>query len=86
MDELPAAKTGPHLIQEADVGSGEKSPGQQDTEALINQIAERPAAPAGCATPASAPTSLPGATPDPGLAVTPDGTPVPADSTSAGPP
>lgn len=79
MDEQPAAKKGPHLLDEADVGSGEKSPGQQDTEALINQIGERPDAPA---KPGTA-----GAQPDPDTAVAPAGVrPRPADSASAGPP
>ena len=82
MDEHPAAKTGPHLLDEADVGSGEKSPGQQETEALIDKIGERPAAlPAEQASKISA-----SITSRLDQAVAPAGICVPADSTSAGPP
>lgn len=45
MDEQPAAKSGPHMMDEPDVGSGEKTPGQRETEALIESIGERPAQP-----------------------------------------
>ncbi|MBC7512882.1 MAG: hypothetical protein H7234_00410 [Herminiimonas sp.] len=33
-----AAKESPHLINEADVGSGEKTPGQCETDAVVAQI------------------------------------------------
>lgn len=82
MDEQPAAKTGPHLLDEADVGSGEKSPGQQETEALIDKIGERP-------TPSPAEPALntgAGIAPDPDQAVAPAGIRAPADGTAAGPP
>lgn len=39
-----AAKESPHLIDEADVGSGEKSPGQRETDAMVEQIGEQPPA------------------------------------------
>lgn len=29
-----------HMIDEADIGSGEKQPGQEDTEKIIEQIGE----------------------------------------------
>ncbi len=30
-----------HLVDEVDVGSGEKNPGQKETEKLVEQIADR---------------------------------------------
>ncbi len=38
----PAAK-GPNELHEADIGSGEKSPGELDTEEMIRQIPPLPA-------------------------------------------
>jgi hypothetical protein len=39
---------GQHLLNEPDIGSGEKSPGEQETEEQIRQIPQRsPAPPAG---------------------------------------
>ncbi len=52
MASQDATTQSPHLIDEADVGSGEKTPGQRETDAIIEQIgAQRP--PAG--TPPDAP-------------------------------
>lgn len=31
-----------HLPQEQDIGSGEKGPGQKDTEKIIEQVSQRP--------------------------------------------
>lgn len=45
MDEQTKTKSGGNLMQEADVGSGEKSPGQQDTDAVIEQISQPAPAP-----------------------------------------
>ncbi len=36
----PAAK-GPSILQEADIGSGERSPGQHDTDQMIREIPHR---------------------------------------------
>lgn len=41
-DGKPDPKPGPNLADEADIGSGEKNPGQQETEELIRQIAPLP--------------------------------------------
>jgi hypothetical protein len=35
-----------HRIDEADIGSGEKPPGQRDTEKLIEQVPKQPPTPA----------------------------------------
>jgi hypothetical protein len=95
MDENSTTKKGPHLLDEADVGSGEKSPGQQDTEALIDRIGERPStlpAPGttkddSAAAPASTCAAAQAALRDPDLAVAPGSLQArPADSASAGPP
>lgn len=37
----PAAK-GPNVLHEADIGSGEKSPGELETEAMIREIPPLP--------------------------------------------
>ncbi len=37
-------KTSPPMSDEADIGSGEKTPGQQETEDMIRQIPPLPAA------------------------------------------
>lgn len=35
-----------HLVQEADIGSGERDPGQQETDKMIEQVPpDRPAGP-----------------------------------------
>lgn len=37
-----------HLVQEADIGSGERSPGQQETDKMIEQVPpNRPDTPGG---------------------------------------
>ena len=36
------AKDGGHLLDEADIGSGEKSPGQRETDELIKSIPPLP--------------------------------------------
>lgn len=38
----PGPEQGRHLWDEPDIGSGEKSPGQKDTEELIRQIPPLP--------------------------------------------
>ena len=38
MDLQNVTKDNAHLIDEADVGSGEKTPGQRETEAIVEQI------------------------------------------------
>ena len=40
-----AARESAHLIDEADVGSGEKTPGQRETDAIVEQIGTPPPAP-----------------------------------------
>ena len=41
-----------HLTQEADIGSGERSPGQQETDKMIEQVAvDKPAVPPGSLNP-----------------------------------
>lgn len=42
MDPENDATTPPNELHEADIGSGERSPGQRDTDALIDQIGEAP--------------------------------------------
>ena len=34
-----------HVIHEADIGSGEKTPGQHDTEQMIEKVPRTPASP-----------------------------------------
>ncbi|WP_431477378.1 hypothetical protein [Massilia eburnea] len=49
---------GRHLIEEADIGSGEKTPGEQDTDEQIRQIPplpEPPVKPASAAPSAAVP-------------------------------
>lgn len=45
MSQQPAIQKSEHLLNEADVGSGERNAGQRDTDALIEKIAERPPQP-----------------------------------------
>ncbi len=42
MDPANDATTPPNDLHEADIGSGERSPGQRDTDALIDQIGKAP--------------------------------------------
>ncbi len=65
MNQTPAQppapeRNGPQFIDEADVGSGEKNPGQHDTEDMIEQVGQSlqqqaPAAPPPAAQPAIQP-------------------------------
>jgi len=52
----PQPEKGRHLIEEADIGSGEKTPGEQDTDEQIRQI---PRLPDQGVKPSSAGTSVP---------------------------
>ena len=45
MNQPDPATTSPNVTQEADIGSGERTPGQRDTDALINQIGKVPPSP-----------------------------------------
>ena len=46
MEEQDAIDKSPNQQHEADIGSGERSPGQHDTDALIDQIGTAPSPPA----------------------------------------
>lgn len=41
--QVDPAATGPNVFHEADIGSGEKSPGELETEEMIRQIPPLPA-------------------------------------------
>ena len=49
--------TAPPMLDEADIGSGEKNPGQQETEEIIRQIPPLPSADSPA--PAPSPTAPP---------------------------
>jgi hypothetical protein len=52
----PAAK-GPNVYHEADIGSGEKSPGELETEEMIREIPALP--PSGAQEPSDSPAQSP---------------------------
>ncbi len=52
MNQPDPATTSPNVTQEADIGSGERTPGQRDTDALIDQIGKAPPPPSPAPAPA----------------------------------
>jgi len=56
MEQPAQPEKGQHLMDEADIGSGEKTPGEQDTDEQIRQI---PPLPDAGVKPSSAAVSVP---------------------------